>query len=280
MEKEENKTIVQTKTKEAPKFLFQTQVETVLLPSKGLTYPEDNQLSSGEVDLYYPDTSHEEILMSQKLIKNNTVVDKFLKSVIASDINYNDLIPGDKSALMIAARILLYGKNYETEVKCRHCGETQPAIIDLTTFKDAEIDYNLLNRENRYTFECPNRKEVITFKLLTTLDEAEVEKEIKFRKDFDKKSNREADTDYEYSTRLKHMIVSVEYNHNGNKGVISDPKELNAYKMLSLDSKEFKKYLKLVNPTIDTSTSFVCKECGETNEIKMPMQASFFWPTT
>ena len=92
-----------------PKF----PTEVVELPSKGLLYPEDNPLSSGKVEIKYMTAREEDILTNTSYITDGTVLDKLLQSLIVSkDINYNDLIIGDKNALLISARILGYGNDY------------------------------------------------------------------------------------------------------------------------------------------------------------------------
>jgi hypothetical protein len=92
---------------------FTLPTETVELPSKGLLYPEGNPLSSGNVEIKYMSAKEEDILTNSSYINDGTVIDKLLKSLIVTDINYNDLLVGDKNAIMIAARILGYGKDYD-----------------------------------------------------------------------------------------------------------------------------------------------------------------------
>ena len=87
--------------------------EEVTLPSKGLIYPQDNPLAKGVLEMKYMTAKEEDILTNQSYIKNGTVLDKLMKSLIISKIDYNDLLIGDKNAIMVAARILSYGKNYE-----------------------------------------------------------------------------------------------------------------------------------------------------------------------
>ena len=86
--------------------------EQVELPSKGLVYPKDNPLSSGTVEMRYMTAKEEDILTNQNYIKDGTVIDRLLKALIVTKINYDDLVVGDKNAIMIAARILGYGKDY------------------------------------------------------------------------------------------------------------------------------------------------------------------------
>ena len=93
------------------KFKFPT--ETVDLPSKGLIYPKDNPLSSGKVEMKYMTAKEEDILTNQNYISQGNVLDKLIESLIVSDINLNDMVIGDKNALLIASRVLGYGKDYE-----------------------------------------------------------------------------------------------------------------------------------------------------------------------
>ena len=92
---------------------FTLPTETVELPSKGLLYPEESPLSSGNIEISYMSAKEEDILTNQSYIKEGTAIDKLLRSVIKTPINYNDLLIGDKNAIMIATRILGYGKDYE-----------------------------------------------------------------------------------------------------------------------------------------------------------------------
>ena len=95
---------------------FKFPTEVIDLPSKGLVYPESNPLSSGTVELKYMSAKEEDILTNQNFIEKGTVIDKLLQSMIVSKINYDDLILGDKNAILVAARILGYGADYSVEV--------------------------------------------------------------------------------------------------------------------------------------------------------------------
>jgi hypothetical protein len=83
------------------KLKFPTEV--VELPSNGIVYSEDNPLSSGKIEIKYMTAKEEDILTNQSYINDGTVLDRLIKSLIVSKINYNDLVIGDKNALLIAA---------------------------------------------------------------------------------------------------------------------------------------------------------------------------------
>ena len=86
--------------------------EIVELPSQGLIYPESSPLSSGKIEMKYMTAREEDILTNQNYIQKGTVLDELVKSLIVSNINYDDLCVGDKNAVLVAARILGYGKDY------------------------------------------------------------------------------------------------------------------------------------------------------------------------
>ena len=146
---------------------YQFPTEIVDLPSKGYFYPETNPLSSGKVELKYMTAKEEDILTSQNLIKDGTVIDMLLQSLIVNkDIKVEDLLIGDKNAIMLAARILGYGKDYEFT----YDGKEQK--IDLTILEPKEIDFSKVKKgQNQFDYELPKSKRKLTFKLLIGRDE-------------------------------------------------------------------------------------------------------------
>ena len=116
----------------------QFPTEEVTLPSKGLLYPEESPLRSGKISLKYMTAREEDILTNVNLIKNGTVLDKLLKSLIVTpNVNYDDLLVGDKNAILIAARVLGYGPEYDIQLKHPETGIESKATIDLTTIDES-----------------------------------------------------------------------------------------------------------------------------------------------
>ena len=93
----------------------QFPTEEVTLPSKGLLYSKDSPLSTGVLEMKYMTAREEDILTNQNLIENGTVIDKLLQSLILTKFDYNDLLVGDKNAILVAARILGYGAHFDFE---------------------------------------------------------------------------------------------------------------------------------------------------------------------
>ena len=130
--------------------------EVITLPSEGKCYPETNPLSKGTIEIKYMTAKEEEILASQNLIKKGIVLDKLFESIIVDkDINPNDILVGDKNAIMLATRILAYGPNYDVEIYGSD-DEKQAIQIDLAKVKTKDINTSLLRADNRYTFTTPN----------------------------------------------------------------------------------------------------------------------------
>jgi len=242
--------------------------EMVELPSKGLLYSKDNPLSSGTIEMKYMTAKEEDILSNQNYIRQGVVFDKLLKSLIVSKINFDDLLIGDKNAVMIAARVLGYGKDYDVQVTNPQTGEPENVTVDLSLVKEKEIDLSLITEGvNEFTFTLPNSKNEVTFKLLVNRDEELIEQEIKGLK----KANISSDV----TTRLKHSIIAV--NGDREKKAIRD--FVDNY-LLAADARAFRAYMKKVSPDLDLTFTFESAD-GYTQEgVDIPMGLGFFYPTT
>lgn len=244
--------------------------EVIDLPSKGYFYPEGHPLSSGKIELKYMTAKEEDILASQTLIKQGVVIDKLLQSLIVTKVNYNDILTMDKNAIFIAARILAYGKDYEVEITCPNCGEKSKQVIDLQTFDEKEIDWTrFVKGEKTYKFTLPIGKQELEVKFLTHGDEKQIDEDLKQVK----KLTKATGVDGDLTTRLKHLIVSVD----GDKSRATINKLVD--NMLSRDSLALRQHINELSPDIDTTFTFVCPSCGhEQGNMQMPITTQFFWP--
>jgi hypothetical protein len=242
---------------------YKFPTEIVDLPSKGHFYVQGHPLSSGKVEIKYMTAKEEDILTSQNLIQKGVVIEKLLQSLIVDkSIKIEDLLIGDKNAVMVAARILGYGKDY----KFTYDGEEQSC--DLTSLEAVDIDYSKFPRgKNQFEYKLPNSEREITFKLLTGADENEIDKEIKALEKISKEQG------FELTTRLKYMITSVDGK--------SEPSYINNFvenEFLSVDSFEFRKYLSSITPDMDMSTT-ITDSNGKEQVITVPITVRFFWPS-
>jgi len=240
--------------------------ETVSLPSKGLLYPETSPLAKGEIEMKYMTAKEEDILTNSNYLKNGTVIDKLLQALIVTPIDYNELLIGDKNAVLIAARVLGYGKDYSFKYTNPN-GQEAETTVDLSKLEDKVVDESLFKRgSNEFQFTLPHSGNLITFKLLTHGDEQKIEAEIKGLK----KINPNATTDI--TTRLKHMITSVE-----GKRDQKDIREFIDTYLLAKDARALRDYYNKVSPDIDMI--FKPEDENYTGEgITVPISLNFFWP--
>ena len=239
--------------------------EVIDLPSEGKLYPEESPLREGKIEIKYMTAKEEDILTSQNLIKKGLVIEKLLDSLILTKgVKSEDLIIGDKNALMVAARILAYGPEYACEVTNPNTGEK------LThTFNIADCPFIKLPKGvdgNNFDFELPVSKQKITFKLLSGKDERMINNEL------DKIKKLGVQVIPELTTRLRYLITSVDGETKQNV--------INAFveNMLSRDSLSLRQEITKVTPDIDLSQEIDIE--GDTVKVDIPMTVNFFWPDT
>jgi hypothetical protein len=237
---------------------FKIPTETVTLPSKGLLYSKDNVLSSGKIEMKYMTAKEEDILTNSTYINDGSVIDRVLKALVITKFNWSDLLIGDKNAIMIAARVLGYGKDYTFSHKGRK--ET----VDLTSLKDKELNSDLYTEGiNQFSFTLPHSGNVVEYKLLTHGDETKIQNELKGLKKINKDNVPEA------TTRLKHMIISVE----GDAERKTVREFVDTY-LLARDARALRENILATQPDVDL-TFF--PENGN-DGISIPIGINFFWP--
>tara|TARA_B100000424_G_scaffold261119_1_gene245694 strand:+ start:711 stop:1439 length:729 start_codon:yes stop_codon:yes gene_type:complete len=236
---------------------FKLPTEIIDLPSKGLLYPKDSPLSEGKIEIKYMTAKEEDILSNVSYIQKGIVLDKLFESLIVSKVNYDDLLIGDKNAIMIAARVLGYGNEYTFDYNGKQ--ET----VDLSQLDFVKVNEKEWVNGNNFSFQFPNSKTNVTFKLLNHGDEQKILKEVNSLKKLKK------DSDSTLSTRLKYMITSVE----GDETTKTIRDFVDNY-LLARDSRALREYIKTINPDIDL-TFF--PENGESKRA-IPIGLSLFWP--
>jgi hypothetical protein len=245
----------------------QFPTEEVTLPSKGLLYPEGSPLKKGVIEMKYMTAKEEDILTNINLIKSGTVLDKLLQSLIVTPIDYKNLLVGDKNAILIAARILGYGPEYDIMLNHPETGIESKATIDLTELEDKEIDVSTsIEGRNEFSFTLPTSKKEITFKLLTHEDETKIEQEIKGLE----KLNRRG---FKGTTKLKHVILSIEGNYD--KKTVREFID-NAF--LARDSRALRNHIKDISPDVTLQANAVFEDGAVESNVMFPLGSDFFWP--
>ena len=239
--------------------------EVIDLPSEGKLYPKDSPLSDGKIEIKYMTAKEEDILTSANLIKKGLAVDTLLNSLIVDkDIILDDLILGDKNAVMVAARVLAYGPEYICDIKDPNTGDTITH-----TFNLAECPFKKLPKgitENNFEINLPVSKKKVTFKVLTGKEEKLIEKELASVKKLGTKVSPEL------TTRLRYVITSVD-------GDESQP-TVNSFvqNMLARDSLFLRHELQKISPDIEMKQSIDIG--GDVVEVDVPSTTEFFWPSS
>ena len=255
----------QTQAQTIAKSSYQGPTEIVELPSEGRLYPSGHPLSSGKIEMKYMTAKEEDILTNQSYIKSGVVLDKLFQSLIVTPIDYNDLLLGDKNAIMVAARILGYGSKYNTKI-ITPSGETQSVEIDLTQLENKTVEWDKHTaNSSEFAFQLPASKHAIVVKLLTHRDSKKIDQELA--------GLAKIKQDAQLTTRLKHMIVEIDGNRDNatiRKFVDND--------LLAIDSRAIRNFMNTVTPDIELSVNLVDEATNEPFRGSFTIGLDFFWP--
>ena len=252
-------------------FSFVTPTEFVELPSGGEHYPETHPLSGVDtIEIRHMTAKEEDILTSEALLKKGLALDRLLQSVIVNkEIKVNDLLIGDKNALLIAARKTGYGPFYETQLTCPGCSATTDESLnldELTTKESVELPDNVTEGENgNYIISFEEFSLRVEVKLLKGSDE----KLVAGRRETRKKRKL---PDAMITDQLEAIIVSV--NDITDRNLIKKF----ANEIPAMMSRKLRNIYDDLTPDLDLTFEFECDECGHLGKVGMPLTAAFFWP--
>ena len=248
------------------KYDFPTEI--IELPSRGLLYPEGHPLAAGKIEIKYMTAREEDILSTQSYIKQGVVLDKLCEAVIVTKgVKFDDLLVGDKNALLLAARAYGYGPEYETKVTTS-AGNEVPITIDLSSVPHKVFDDTLITPHvNEFEYTLPKAGNVIKFKILTVGDQKRI--------DADLKGLRKAQDIYgtqNLTTRFRYMILSVDGS--------TDKSNINKFiqNMLAVDSRAFREYINKISPDVDLEVEGEDPETGEPFRNNFEIGVDLFYP--
>jgi len=237
--------------------------EVIDLPSEGKLYPKEHPCSDGKIEIKYMTAKEEDILTSQNLIKKGVVIDRLMDSLILTPgVKSDDLILGDKNAVMVAARILAYGPEYVCDVVNPNTSETMNHTFNLADCPFKKLPEGIT--ENKFEVDLPISKKKVTFKLLTGKEEIMINEELKASEKIN------AEVKPELTTRLRHTITSVDGDDS--------QATINGFvqNLLARDSMHLRKEIQRVSPDIELEQEIDIE--GESVKVNIPMTVGFFWP--
>lgn len=249
---------------------FAVPTEFVELPSRGEYYPEDHPLHKQEtIEIKFMTTKEEDILSSQALIKKGLAVERFLQSIVGEDIDVSTLLLGDRSAILIAARISGYGSEYNVNINCSSCGAGSELMYNLhdTRIEDKCFDKKYLKKEG-VTFN----EETQTFDI--TLPASGVVVGLGLIDGYAERDLK--DTKQENETMVTDMLsaIVVKVNDNMDEDYISEFISV----MPARDSKHIRKIYPQLVPNVRLISEVICEHCLYKEELEVPLTAEFFWP--
>ena len=246
--------------------VYDFPTEIVELPSKGKLYPKGHPLKNGTIEMKYMTAREEDILTNQSFIKNGVVLDKLFKALIVTPVDYNDLLLCDKNAVMIAARVLGYGKDYTLSILHPETGEKVEHTVDLTKIGEKEIDWSLLtDGVNEFPFLLPTSGREIKLRLLTHGVQRKIDAELKGLAKLKKEAG--------LTTVLKHSIIELD----GERDNMAIRKFVDN-QLLAIDSRAIRVFLKAITPEVDLNIDIPDGESGDTFRGQISIGLDFFWP--
>ena len=251
---------------------FSTPTEFVELPSKGIYYGEDHPLHGCDsIEIRFMTAKEEDILTSKTLIKKGLVIDRLLSNVIVDrNIKPEDLLVGDKNALIVATRVSGYGSSYNTRMACPACGESEEHFFNLddaNMYHGPDEDEDFVSKTGSGTFlvEAPRTKASVELRLMTGRDEKAL-----IRNEEKRKKHKLPES--MATASLNAFIVSV----NG----VSDPSYIQSFieNAPAADSRYLRETYKVISPNVDLIFDFSCSACDHEQPLEVPFTADFFWP--
>ena len=225
--------------------------EIVHLTSKGLIYPTTSLLRKGYVEMRHMTAYDEDIITNASYVREGIVFDKLLASLIVDDIDINEIAACDKDGLIINARILGYGSDYNVTVNDPKTSKIIQAEIDLSKLRTKEF---VLIPDDLGEFEyAVNSTQKVKFKYI---------------------SSRELDAIKEtnsVSGLLELIITEV----NG-KREFHEIQNFIRYQLRAADAKKFREFVSNNTPSIIKEWNFE-SESGGTFTAGFQFDAGLFW---
>ena len=241
---------------------YNAPFDVIPLPSKGKTYKNKKE----SVRVAYMTTADENILTSPNLLQSGEFLSVFMnRKILDPNLRYEDLLMGDRNAIMIWLRATGYGEMYPISV-----------LDDNNEVFDVEFNLNDLkikdlgaepDEEGLFDYEFKLSKSHIKFKLLTMGEIEAVERIILKEKEDGVPVNNQ--TIY----FMERMIVQA--NGSRDKGYIKDF----VASMRINDAKDFNEYVEAIDCGVDMNIT-VGTPGGGSVDTFLPLNFKFFWPNS
>ena len=255
-------------------FSFVVPTEFVELPSGGIFYPEEHPLHGKDtIEIRHMTAKEEDILTSRTLLQKGIALDRLINNIVVDKrIVSDNLLVGDRNAIVLAARISGYGPEYMTKVTCPMCATEQRFSFDVSEphlhyggeFEDEKLKA-ISKGDGFFEVQLPVTKFSVEFKLLTGAEE----KEYLSGLETNRKNRKEEKS---VTSQLMAMLHKV----NGTE--LMEHKKYVVDNLPSRDSKYLRDAYRRVSPSVELLRDFECEKCGHESRMEVPLSADFFWP--
>ena len=241
---------------------YKIPYDVVELPSQGLLYKSKKK----SVKVEYLTAYDENILTSPNIINTGKVIDVLLERKIKDlDFSPNDLLEGDRMAILIFLRATAFGESYTQPVIDPSSHKVVEGIINLVELEQKKLTVNP-DKNNEFDFVLPNSKKYIKFRFLTGKDEDEINKT-----DEELMTRNSSNISSKTTLRLDRAIMEID-------SVRDKMKLSNTIKNLTiLDIRSLNKYISELEPGIDFKTVARIPGGGSVDTF-LRINKNFFWP--
>ena len=241
------------------------------LPSQGLIYPPEHPLHNKDtVFIRMMTVRDEDLLSSEPLIRSRRAIDEFIKSALGGNVDASSLCMGDREAIMFAFRATGYGTDYDAKVTCPNCSDTFKYTFDLDGMNIKQLGAPpVVPFTNLFEIPepLPDLGKTVQFSILTGASEREITDTISAMS----KKAKHAVTP-EVSLRLFYQIQKI--GNEKDRGKIRNIVD----NMSARDGRFLRGHINNISPKVDTKRQMNCPSCGETEEVALPIDVTFFFP--
>jgi hypothetical protein len=241
---------------------YNAPFDVIPLPSKGKTYKNKKE----SIKVAYMTTADENILTSPNLLQSGEFLSIFInRKILDPNIRYEDLLLGDRNAIMIWLRATGYGEMYPITVLDDN-NEVFDVEFNLNDLKIQELGAEP-DEEGLFHYDFKLCKVHVKFKLLTMGDIESIDGILVKEKEIGNPINNQ--TIY-YMERM-----FIEVNGSRDKGYIKDFISTLRIK----DAKDFDEYVESIDCGVDMNITIGTPGGGSVNTF-LPLNFKFFWPNS
>jgi hypothetical protein len=246
---------------------YEIPFDIVPLPSNGLLYKDGPLAGKDSVEVHYLTAIQEDILTSPNLLSSGKMLDQLVGSVLKDKkIRPEELILGDRNAIIIWLRSTGYGAEYPVGIRCNSCGHEWKHEFDLASLTIRELT-EAPDVDGLFSFTMPVLKTKIRFRLLTSGDEMNILKRVEA-------IQKQQGSSVDHSMSLKMMASICEVDGNRDTLMIKSFVEALPVK----DARAFRERVNNLEPGVLMTQDCECPSCGNVTQEVIPVRGNFFWP--